>query len=69
MTNTHTSSGNGCSHLDRATSDLVHGSIAYSAFWRSGDGESHRAHRETAELAEQPAAHRMTEQIASMHPS
>lgn len=45
-------SGHGCSHLNRAISDLAHGSIAYSAFYRSGNGEIPTAHREAADLVD-----------------
>ena len=50
MTNTRTSSGNGYLHPNRAMCRLVHGSVVYSAFLHSGNGEIPTAHREAADL-------------------
>ena len=52
MTNTRTSSGNGCSHPNRAMCRIAHGSAVYSAFFRSGNGEIPTARREAADLVD-----------------
>ena len=44
-------SGPGCSHLNRAIRRLAHGSVAFSALLRSGNGEILSAHREAVRLA------------------
>ena len=49
MTNTRTSSGNGCSYPNRAMCRLAHGSAVCSAFLRSGNGEIPTARREAAD--------------------
>ena len=45
-------SGHGYSHLNRAISNLAHGSAVYSAFLRSGNGEIPTAHRAAADLVD-----------------